>query len=256
MARNAAGRIGRNRLIDQSKSPCDFAPVQRRALRPLTRDQLTASDVRCRPSHPTPRFSVKFQLEKIIATLTQHTQDEVRLTELVRAAQAGDRDAFGRLVERFERAVFAIALRRLGNYTDAQELCQDVFVQALQKLHQLKEPPCFGGWLRSITHRMAINRMVRRRPDLPANPETLNATCVDWRTPLTSVLDRERASQVRAGLARLGDIDRETLTAFYVRGCSLLEMSEEFDAPIGTIKRRLHVARKRMVKQVEELLAV
>jgi RNA polymerase sigma-70 factor (ECF subfamily) len=48
-------------------------------------------------------------------------------------------------------------------------------------------------------------------------------------------------------------MDRETLVAFYVRGQSLLEMSEEFDSPVGTIKRRLHVARKRLAKELESL---
>ena len=49
-------------------------------------------------------------------------------------------------------------------------------------------------------------------------------------------------------------MDRETLDAFYVRGQSLIEMADEFDAPIGTIKRRQHTARKRLAKEVEELV--
>ena len=58
---------------------------------------------------------------------------------------------------------------------------------------------------------------------------------------------------MRDGLGRLKELDRETLEAFYVRGHSLLEMADEFDAPLGTIKRRLHVARKRMAKEVEPM---
>ena len=185
------------------------------------------------------------------------SQDEkLRVTQLVRAAQAGDREAFGELFERFERHVFSIALRRLGNHTDAQELCQDVFVQAMQKITQLREAEAFGGWLRSITHRMAINRVVRRTPDLATEPETLEATCVENVTPLAAVLESERDAQLRAGLRRLRELDRETLEAFYVRGQSLIEMSDEFDAPLGTIKRRLHVARKRLAKEMDSLVAV
>ncbi|MBW3599554.1 MAG: hypothetical protein KY475_20070, partial [Planctomycetes bacterium] len=75
-----------------------------------------------------------------------------QVVDLVRAAQEGDRAAFGRLFERFERHVFAVALRRLGNYNEAQELTQDVFVQAMQKIGQLRQPEAFGGWLRAITH--------------------------------------------------------------------------------------------------------
>jgi len=144
----------------------------------------------------------------------------------------------------------------MGDYTEAQELCQDVFVQAMQKIGQLREPQAFGGWLRAITHRMAINRIVRRGPDLPTEQETLESNCVESDTPLTNVLAGERQTRVRAGLNRLGDLDRETLVAFYVDGQSLIEMSDAFEAPIGTIKRRLHVARKRLAKEVDELMPV
>jgi RNA polymerase sigma-70 factor, ECF subfamily len=182
--------------------------------------------------------------------------DQEQVTELVRAAQDGDRFAFGQLFERYERHVFAIALRRSGDYNEAQELTQDVFVQAMQKIGQLREPQAFGGWLRAITNRMAINRAVRRGPDLPMEPETLEGNCVETVTPLAMVLEGERKTQVQAGLARLGDLDRQTLVAFYVNGKSLLEMAAEFDAPVGTIKRRLHVARKRLAKEVEGLMAL
>jgi len=73
---------------------------------------------------------------------------------------------------------------------------------------------------------------------------------------LSAALDNERAGQVRAGLRRLRDLDRETLEAFYVQGQSLVEMSDAFHSPIGTIKRRLHVARKRLARELEELAPV
>ena len=184
----------------------------------------------------------------------QSVDERCQLAQLVSQAQSGDRQAFGDLVERYQRQVFATALRRLGNYAEAQELCQEVFIQALTKLAQLREPSCFGSWIRSIARRMAINRVVRRAPTVSTEPETLEATCTETRTPLANVLDRERNDQLHAGLRRLGDLDRETLLAFYIRGQSLIEMSDSFDAPVGTIKRRLHVARKRLSKEVEELI--
>ena len=123
------------------------------------------------------------------------TLDEelISTTDLVLAAQQGDRNAFGELFRRFERSVFAIALRRLRDFNEAQELTQEVFIQAMTKLTQLREPECFGGWLKSITHRMAINRIVRRSPDRAVEPESLEATCVEHRTPLSLVMDGERS---------------------------------------------------------------
>jgi RNA polymerase sigma-70 factor (ECF subfamily) len=104
---------------------------------------------------------------------------------------------------------------------------------------------------------MAINRMVRRPHDLPTEQEALEAACVaKGMDPLAFVIAHENEDLLRESLDRLRDLDRETLVAFYVKGQSLLEMSDEFDAPLGTIKRRLHVARKRLAKEMDVLVAV
>lgn len=181
------------------------------------------------------------------------TCETTPLERTVRAAQLGDRQAFGRLVERYQQAVYTTVLRRLGNHAEAQELCQEVFCQALRKLPQLRDPRCFGGWLRSMANRMAINRAVRRGPTVFAPSETLDSACVEHRTPLGNMLARERQTQVHVGLERLCALDRDTLVAFYFNGHSLVEMSREFAAPVGTVKRRLHVARKRLAKELAGL---
>jgi RNA polymerase sigma-70 factor (ECF subfamily) len=178
--------------------------------------------------------------------------------ELVRAAQAGDNDAFGELVSRFERMVQAVCFQRLRNHAEAQEAAQEVFIKALQKLGQLKEPAAFAGWLRAIAVRQAINRSVRRPPAVAVEPQALDSVggSVAEEGPLSTLLARERVHQLHEGLDRLAKLDRSTLVAFYIEGQSLIEMSDEFAAPIGTIKRRLHVARKRLAKELEWLQAV
>jgi RNA polymerase sigma-70 factor (ECF subfamily) len=62
----------------------------------------------------------------------------------------------------------------------------------------------------------------------------------------------EQKAQLWAGLERLKPVDRATLVAFYIHGQSLKQMSREFETPIGTIKRRLHVARNRLRQQLED----
>jgi RNA polymerase sigma-70 factor (ECF subfamily) len=123
----------------------------------------------------------------------------------------------------------------------------------MRKIDQLDDPRCFGGWLRSIADRMAINRMMRRGPSTTADTDTLKSDCVELRTPLVVLLQSERQDQVRRGLRRLRPMDRETLVAFYFDGRSINEMSQKFQTPVGTIKRRLHVARKRLAKELETL---
>ncbi len=190
-----------------------------------------------------------------MAECTHQATHEMTVAELVRATQGGDREAFGRLASRFEPAVYGIAVRRTGNESEAQELTQEVLIQALQRLHQLRAPERFGGWLRSIAVRMAINRATRRKPLVATEPARMEATCMATTTPLDVVLRQERVARVRAGLDRLRPMDRQTLEAFYLRGSSLAEMSDEFDSPVGTIKRRLHVARKRLAKELAAPLA-
>ena len=172
---------------------------------------------------------------------------------LVRAAKQGNSGAFGELFDRYQRAVYATVYRRLGNDADTQETCQEVFIQAVRKIHQLQDPACFGGWLLTIASRMAINRAVRSKPLASVEPGKVEANCVEHETPLSRILDQERRDQVHLGLDRLTDLDRNTLVAFYFHGHSLVEMSDEFESPVGTIKRRLHVARKRLANELATL---
>ncbi len=177
--------------------------------------------------------------------------------ELVEAAQQGDRDAFGLLFERYRPTIVKAANQRLRNMDEAEELAQDVFVQAMQKIGQLRVPEAFGGWLRRIVHRMALNRLTRRQSAAACDPSILEATCLSRQNaPDEGAEDREAAADVRAAVARLGQLDRQTLQAFYLRGQTLIEMSNSFDAPVGTIKRRLHTARKRLAKEMEISTAV
>ena len=175
---------------------------------------------------------------------------------IVIEAQAGCRQAFGKLVRQFESTVFSIAMRRLRNQAEAAELTQDVFVQAMRKLDQLREPERFPGWLRRITVRLAINRAVRRPPVMSQDPEIFVVINADTQSPLEDLMTGERADQVWGGLKRLRDLDRQTLVAFYFEGQSLVEMSDRFRSPVGTIKRRLHTARIRLKEELAHLQLV
>ena len=177
------------------------------------------------------------------------TWDEI--LPLVERARAGDRAAYGELVTQFEPAVYAIALGRLRNPVEAQELAQEVFIHAMTKLDQLRDAQCFAGWLRQITVRMALNRLTRRGPFHGAEPEVLNSAAAQGDTPLDALVRAEQRAELRHGLNGLKPLDRATLEAFYLRGRTLQQMSSEFATPVGTIKRRLHVARNRLRQQLE-----
>jgi RNA polymerase sigma-70 factor (ECF subfamily) len=172
------------------------------------------------------------------------TWDEIYI--LIARAQTGDRAAFGELVERFQPAVYAVALARLRDPNEATELAQEVFIHAMQKIGQLRDPHCFVGWLRQITVRMAINRVTRKAPVQSAEPEFMQQAPDAESGPVEEMIRAEDRADVWDGLDRLKPLDRDTLVAFYIKGQSLKQMASEFETPVGTIKRRLHVARNRL----------
>lgn len=174
---------------------------------------------------------------------------------LVERAQSGDREAFGELVEQFQRTVYAICLGRLGHASEAAELTQDVFLHVLRRIQQLREPERFAGWLRQVTVRMAINRATRKVAPSSVEDEVLEGAGIRRADPLDELIARERAARLWEGLGRLKDLDRETLVAFYIQGQSLIEISERLETPIGTIKRRLHTARKRLKTELRTVSA-
>ncbi len=120
-----------------------------------------------------------------MTTKTVVGMETEELVGLVGRVQTGDRGAFDQLFREYEKMVFAIVFRRLRNHASALEVTQDVFVQALRKIGQLKEVHRFPGWLRRIAARMAINRAVRVPQHLTVEEEAGGA-------PIARDCDRSR----------------------------------------------------------------
>ena len=173
-----------------------------------------------------------------LVKIVQSTNDAAELNE-----------AFGELVRRFQGSVYAMALTRVHNPNEAEELAQQVFVHALKKIHQLRDPRCFAGWLRKITARMALNMQTRKGKEVSGFDEesTLFGDAEGREGDPSEAMERAEVNQeLYAAMRQMKDLDRETLEAFYLRGRSLKQMAREFEAPVGTIKRRLFVARDRL----------
>ena len=181
---------------------------------------------------------------------------DVETLQLLRLARTGDQAALGELVLKYQSMVFATAFRRLRNRNTAAEVTQDVFIQMLRKLPQLRDDNLLEAWLRKIAVRLSINRAVRQPRELVGEETALDGARARGATPLDWILAREDAQHLREGLDRLRALDRETLIAFYFEGRSLQEMSDQFASPIGTIKRRLHTARIRLRETLSELQMV
>ncbi|MBA3405249.1 MAG: sigma-70 family RNA polymerase sigma factor [Gemmatimonadaceae bacterium] len=153
------------------------------------------------------------------------------LTLLVRAAQGGDRGAFGRLYQRHRRVVNAVLLG-LVEPDEVPDLLHDVFLIALRELAQLREPEAFPGWLRMIARNEAKMHLRTRRP-----VELLSETVAADVEPVDARLEAQR---VMTCIQSLPDRLREPLLLRLVQGLSGEEIAEQLELTHGTVRVYLH----------------
>ena len=175
--------------------------------------------------------------------------------ELFADAMSGGPEAFAPIVERYQDAVFGVALARLRDFHEAEDAAQQALVEAFERLGNLKDPSRLGAWLRSVTIHRCIDRLRARRKVAPVEDD-MQAS--DAPAPHDELERRELRGQVLAAIARLSKTQRETTTLFYINGYSINEVAGIQEVPVGTVKRRLHDARERlkeeMIGMVENVL--
>lgn len=176
--------------------------------------------------------------------------------ELVRRAQAGDVDAFGDLVERNRRAVFRAALAAVGSADEADDVAQEAFVTAFQKLSGFRGESSFKTWLLSITWRKAIDRRksVTRWMQRLVTPHSAGDTGEEW-DPMQAVPSGRRSQEddlMTADLQRrlrplIASLPRKLKDALLLAGSgdhSYDEIGQMLGIPTGTVKWRVSEARK------------
>lgn len=156
------------------------------------------------------------------------------------------RGAFGELYLRHFRKVRAICFRRCGSADLADDYAQDVFIVALEKLVQLRDPERFGSWVCTLASRYALNRVIRRAPEYPVSDAQAGALQSRDSSPDTAAELREERAAVLAALHQLPDPDGAILAARYYCGSPVRQIADDLSVPLGTAKRRLSTARRRL----------
>lgn len=183
--------------------------------------------------------------------------DAPRDAQLVEAALAGDRDAFGELVTRYQDRLFNSLLRNGQSYEDAADAVQDAFVQAFTKLKSFRGDAQFYTWLYRIARNVASSRKRRRRPTASVDhaKESAGDEPQDaGEGPEGIVLSQERVEHVQAALADLGDEHREILVLREIDGCAYEEIADILELPVGTVRSRIFRARVQLKEKLSSLL--
>ncbi|MFE6965389.1 ECF RNA polymerase sigma factor SigK [Agromyces sp. NPDC057679] len=163
------------------------------------------------------------------------------LDELLVATASGDREAFGRFYDETAARVFGLVRRVLIDAAQAEEVTQDVFLEAWQTAARFD--PARGAaaaWLLTLAHRRAVDRV---RSAQASHDRDLKAGLRDLDVPVDEVAEAAEIAveheRVSGAFAELSAAQRECLALAYYGGCTQSEIAERLGLPLGTVKTRL-----------------
>ena len=153
----------------------------------------------------------------------------------------GDASAFEPLVLRYQRVLFTVALRLLGNAEDARDATQNAFIRAYERLDTFDPSRRFFSWMYRIAVNESLNLRRAQRPHEPLPPtlETSGGT-------MDRLEARELSERVQAALMTLSSEHREVVVMRHFADLSYEEIAETLDIPAKTVKSRLFSARQRL----------
>jgi len=179
-----------------------------------------------------------------------HTDEQVQsLAEeiLITRAQAGDRLAFGELVRRYQGAVFNLCYRMLGDYHEAEDAAQDVFLKVYRGLKQYNAAYRFSTWVLSIASHACIDRLRKRRVTLvPLETATVSDRVSRSPAPDELLIQDEERDQVQRLLNQLPEDHRLILVLHYWYDWSYPEIAQLLGTTAGAVKTKAHRARRRL----------
>ncbi len=185
--------------------------------------------------------------------MRNYTDEEV--AALVKKSKRGNTDAFGELVEIYQKFVFGIVISDVKNREDAEDISQDVFVKAWKGIFEFRQDSTFASWLYKIAKNSAKDfiRSRERRPiSAPDGDEALSQIPDGDETPEQAVLKDEEKSEILAVIDTLPAEQKEALTYRDLMGITYLEIAEITGVTIGTVKSRISRAREHIKKKISE----
>ncbi|MCQ2560299.1 MAG: sigma-70 family RNA polymerase sigma factor [Clostridia bacterium] len=175
-----------------------------------------------------------------------------QVSALVVQAQAGNTDSFGQLVEIYQNKIYGLCFKLTGNHSDAEDLAQEAFIKAYQKLHTFRQEADFGTWMHRITINLYLNkkkkdsRMELSYIDAPLKTEEgqLEREIADPESdPLREITRKETSSLVHTALNHLKPEHKLVLVLREIEGYSYEEIAQLTESSLGTVKSRMNRAR-------------
>ncbi len=181
------------------------------------------------------------------------TSDE----QIVERALAGDADAFGEIVRRWERRIFALAYGMLGREEEAHDATQETFISAFRNLRGFRGEAKVSSWL----HRIAINQCITRQRRAKVRGETAIGDETDGsfellvapahQSPARAAESRQRTEIVRRAVNTLPTELRQIVVMKEFEELTFQEIAEVLDLPLSTVKSRLYTALRQLQMRLQ-----
>jgi len=178
--------------------------------------------------------------------------------ELIRRSKRGERAAFGQLVRRYQKRIYALCFRLGGSHDIADDLTQEAFIKAYEAIESFDENYPFYSWISRIATNNAINFIKRQKRQVGGEEgETIlntQPTTGSGSNPETAISQKEIAARFQAAIDNLAEEFRVVFVLRMHEELSYEEIAARLKLNPGTVMSRLHRARQKLVEELKDLL--
>ncbi len=175
---------------------------------------------------------------------------ETNIHNLIERIKKNDPEAVAEFFSRFHVSALKTAYNIVKNYEIAEDVVQEAFLDAINNIGKLKSKYAFTKWFHNIVRNLAL-KYISKKPLLELKEDVFY---LDSKNPRKILQKKEIQNIVRQTLNKLPENEKKTTELFYLDDLSCFEIAQFFNIPEGTIKRRLHYARKKLKKYLKSSL--
>jgi RNA polymerase sigma-70 factor (ECF subfamily) len=168
--------------------------------------------------------------------------------QLVAMVLGGNAEAFGMLVERYDRAVYHLAYRTLRDVEEARDVAQEAFFKAYRSLRTFKPGARFSTWIFAITYHACCDRLNRRKR---YSSEEMPERADPGPGPEAQAMASDEARRLRAAIEALPEKYRTVITLYHLQGRQYEDIATVLGLPMGTVKTHLFRAKEQLRKLLE-----
>jgi RNA polymerase sigma-70 factor, ECF subfamily len=167
-------------------------------------------------------------------------------------ARAGNAEAWKTLFRRYRLPLYVYVFELVRDEQTSLDLVQETFINAFRHLSTLRDDEKFGSWLFGITHQKCVQHWRRQNRESELQEELVDTLATAAETPVDLLIREEQEAEFMKLLEKLPLAQRSALLLHFIEGFSLEEIAHITETQVGTVKSRLHYAKRALRKLLKE----